>query len=71
MLLAFCKSIVADAEAREIVIETDLTGLAQNKTLAGLPAGSSDSNLRESNPLSNLLSGAGLTGYCRTSAAVG
>ncbi len=47
MLLAFCKSIVADAEAREIVIETDLTVLAQNKTLPGLPAGLSDSNLPE------------------------
>jgi len=28
VLLAFCKSIVADAEASEIVIATDLTGLA-------------------------------------------
>ena len=36
-LFAFCKRIVADAESREIVVETDLTGMAQEKTLPGLP----------------------------------
>jgi len=43
--MAFCHRIVADAETKEIVVETDLTGLAQNKTLPGLPAGLSDLNL--------------------------
>ena len=38
-LFAFCKRIVADAETREIVIETDLTGMAQKTTLPGLPTG--------------------------------
>ena len=38
-LFAFCKRIVADAEAKEIVIETDLTGLAQKETPPGLPEG--------------------------------
>ena len=47
VLMAFCQRIVADAEAREIVVETDLTGLAQNKTLPGLPAGLSDLTLPE------------------------
>ena len=38
-LFAFCKRIVADAGAREIVIETDLTGMAQNQTPPGLATG--------------------------------
>jgi len=36
-LFAFCKRIVADADTREIVIETDLTGMAQGQAVAGLP----------------------------------
>jgi len=38
-LFAFCRRIVADARKKEIVIETDLLGLAQNETPPGLPAG--------------------------------
>ncbi|MHC4442832.1 MAG: hypothetical protein ACYTF1_14345 [Planctomycetota bacterium] len=38
-LFAFCKWIVADADKREIVVETDLTGSAQGTTLTGLPTG--------------------------------
>lgn len=38
-LFAFCKRVVADAEAREILVETDLTGTAQNETPPGLTAG--------------------------------
>ncbi len=38
-LFGFCKRIVADAQAREIIIETDLTGTAHEKTPAGLPSG--------------------------------
>ncbi len=37
-LFAFCKRIVADAKTREIVIETDLTGMAQSQAVPGLPA---------------------------------
>ena len=44
MLMAFCHRIVADAETKEIVVETDLTGLAQNKTLPGVLAGLPDLN---------------------------
>lgn len=39
VLFAFCKRIVADAERREIVVEADLTGLAQNQAPPGFPAG--------------------------------
>lgn len=38
VLFAFCKRIVADAETREVVIETDLTGMAQDQAVPGLPA---------------------------------
>jgi len=38
VLFAFCKRIVADAETREVVIETDLTGMAQGQAIPGLPA---------------------------------
>lgn len=44
-LFGFCKRIVADAQAREILIETDLTGMAQEKTPPGLPAGLCITNL--------------------------
>ena len=37
-LFAFCKRIVADAETREIVIETDVTGMAQDQAVPGLPS---------------------------------
>lgn len=49
-LFAFCRRIVADAQRREIVIETDLLGMAQNETPPGLPAGSCISNLPERSP---------------------
>ena len=45
VLMAFCHKIVADAESKEIVVEADLTGMAQDETLPVLPAGLSDSNL--------------------------
>ena len=45
VLIAFCKRIVADAESREIVVETDLTRLAQSKTLPGVLTGLPDSAL--------------------------
>jgi hypothetical protein len=45
VLMSFCHGIVADAETKEIVVEADLTGMAQNETLPGLPAGLLDSNL--------------------------
>ena len=38
-LFAFCCRIVADAQRKEIVIETDLLGTAQNETPPGLPVG--------------------------------
>jgi hypothetical protein len=38
-LFTFCRRIVAGAQRKEIVIETDLLGLAQNETPPGLPAG--------------------------------
>ena len=44
---AFYKRIMADAETRQIVIETDLTGMAQGKTVAGLPAELCDLHLPE------------------------
>lgn len=47
VLFAFCKKIVADADQREVVIETDLTGLAQTTTLPGLPAGLCNCSLPE------------------------
>ena len=37
-LFAFCRRIVADAETREVVIVTDLTGMAQDQAVPGLPA---------------------------------
>ncbi|HPF39857.1 MAG TPA: recombinase family protein [Phycisphaerae bacterium] len=43
-LFAFCKRIVADAETREVVVETDLTGLAQGQSVPGLPAALSSLN---------------------------
>jgi hypothetical protein len=43
--MAFCQQIVADANSREIVVETDLTGLAQSKTLPGVLTGLPDSDL--------------------------
>jgi site-specific DNA recombinase len=46
-LFSFCKRIVADAETREIVIETDLAGLAQEQTLPGLPIGLCNKHLPE------------------------
>jgi len=46
-LFAFCRRIMADAQRREIVVETDLLGLAQNETPPGLPAGLCISNLPE------------------------
>lgn len=46
-LLAFCKSITTDSASREIVIQADLTGLAQNQTPPGLAAGLCISNLPE------------------------
>lgn len=46
-LFAFCRRIVADAQRREIVIETDLLGLAQNETPPGVPAGLCISDLPE------------------------
>ncbi len=44
-LFAFCKRIVADAENREIILSTDLTGMAPNETPPGLPAGLCNSML--------------------------
>jgi len=38
---------VADAETREIVIETDLTGMAQGQAVAGLPAEFRDLHLAD------------------------
>jgi hypothetical protein len=38
---------MADAEKREIVVETDLTGSAQGTTLPGLPAGLCNRSLPE------------------------
>ncbi len=46
-LSGFCKRIVADAETREIVIETDLAGLAHEQTLPGLPIGLCNNHLPE------------------------
>ena len=46
-LFAFCKRIVADAEAREIVIETNLTGMAHKESLPGIPDGLCNLNLPE------------------------
>ncbi|MCH7591810.1 MAG: recombinase family protein [Planctomycetes bacterium] len=46
-LFAFCKRIVADAGAREIVIETNLTGMACEEALPGVPAGLCNLNLPE------------------------
>ena len=46
-LSAFCHRIMADAETREIVIETDLAGLAQEQTLPGLPIGLCNNHLPE------------------------
>ncbi|MCH7597402.1 MAG: hypothetical protein IID35_12700 [Planctomycetes bacterium] len=46
-LFAFCKRIVADAETREIVIETNLTGMAREEALPGIPAGLCNLNLPE------------------------
>jgi hypothetical protein len=37
-LFAFCRRIVAGAQRKEIVIETDLLGLAQNETPPGVTA---------------------------------
>ena len=45
VLMAFYKKIVADAGSKEIVVETDLTGLAQSKTLPGVLTGLPDSDL--------------------------
>ena len=45
VLFAFCKRIVADAERREIVVEADLSGLAQNEAPPGFPAGLSVADL--------------------------
>ncbi len=54
-LFAFCKRIVADSANREIVIEADLTGLAQSTSPSGLTGGlcnlllpDQDSNLEPS-----------------------
>ena len=46
-LFAFCKRIVADAEKREIIVETDLTGSAQGTILPGLPTGLCNCSLPE------------------------
>ena len=46
-LFAFCKRIVADAETREIVIETNLTGMAHKESLPGIPDGLCNLNLPE------------------------
>jgi len=46
-LFASCKRIVADANVREIVIETDLTGVTQDQALPGLPARLCNLNLPE------------------------
>ena len=46
-LFGFCKRMVADAETREIGIETDLAGLAQEQTLPGLPIGLCNTHLPE------------------------
>ena len=46
-LFAFCKRIVADAETREIVIKTNLLGMAHEETLPGVPAGLCNLNLPE------------------------
>ena len=46
-LFAFCRKITADAQRREIVIETDLMGMAQNETPPGLPAGLCNNHLPE------------------------
>ena len=46
-LFALCKRIVADAVAREIVIKTNLTGMAHEETLQGVPAGLCNLNLPE------------------------
>ena len=45
--MAFCHKIAADADSKEIVVETDLTGLAQSKTLPGVLTGLSDLDLPE------------------------
>ncbi len=47
VLFSFCKRLTADADARELVIETDLTGLAQKETLPGVPAGLCNCSLPE------------------------
>ena len=47
VLMAFCDRIVADAEAKDIVVEADLTGMVQNRILPGFLAGLSDSDLPE------------------------
>jgi len=46
-LSGFCNRIVADAQTREIVIETDLAGLAQEQTLPGVPIGLCNKHLPE------------------------
>ena len=46
-LFSFCKRIVADAEAREIVMETNLTGMAHEEALPGIPGGLCNLNLPE------------------------
>jgi hypothetical protein len=45
--MAFYRRIVADANSREIVVETELTGLAQSKTLPVVVTGLPDSDLAE------------------------
>ena len=49
-LFAFCKRITADAFTKEIVIETDLAGMAQKETPPGLPAGLCNLTLAEGGP---------------------
>jgi len=55
-LFAFCKKFTADAKRREIVIETDLTGMAQKETPPGLPAGLCINHLPERRSLRNVWS---------------
>ncbi len=46
-LSGFCKRIVADAETRKIVVETDLAGLAQEQTAPGITIGWCNNHLPE------------------------
>lgn len=46
-LVGFCKRIVADAETRQIVIETDPAVLAQEQILLGLLVGLCNTQLPE------------------------